>query len=109
MIQLRWVVTDKTSKKAPVLQWRCRKQDSRGLWTLWDDWQDVPTTVLSTERKKEAEEPIFQYYYHGPQCKATSLIDPKCICWYDMGTGPCKDLVHTQDEVTGFTWRVKPT
>lgn len=46
MVELRWTTPEGTTTKRPVLQWRCRQQNPWGEWTMWGDWQDVPTTVI---------------------------------------------------------------
>ena len=46
MIELRWVVPPGTTTQPPRLQWRSRKADPWGQFTLWTDWTFVPTVVM---------------------------------------------------------------
>lgn len=60
MIELRWVVSDKTSTEKPVLQWRERAEVSSrdmrlgGPPVQWGPWQTVPTVAVPENEFQQA-------------------------------------------------------
>lgn len=58
MIQLRWVVPDKTTTNPPVLQYRTRVGPADGyMWDQWSEWAAVPRVVLPVDSSGEFLDP----------------------------------------------------
>lgn len=60
MIELRWIVPDKTTTNPPVLQWRhCFAADASGALCggRWSEWEEVPRVVRAVDSSGEFLEP----------------------------------------------------